>query len=189
MTQKKELITPHLERHIWLIRGQKVMLDVDLAVLYGIPTKRLNEAIKRNPERFPADFMFQLTHQELINLRSQFATSRLEGAELSEKNENTAHKHGGKRYLPYVFTEHGVAMLSSVLRSSRAIEMNLHIMRTFVRLREMMATNKDFADRIQKIEDKQERHESVIEILIDEIDRLKEPPPLLPKRRIGFIVE
>ncbi len=106
-----------IERRIYLIRGQKVMIDEDLAELYGVPTKRLNEQVSRNSKRFPEDFMFRLTNDEAENLRSQFATSRS--------------KHGGRRTLPYVFTEQGVAMLSSVLNSERAIEVNIAIMRAF----------------------------------------------------------
>jgi hypothetical protein len=149
----------------------------DTALMLSFPRRR--ESIR---EWTPAYAGVTVT-----NLRSQFAIASLKDAVLSEESKKPVRKHGGKRYLPYVFTEHGVAMLSSVLRSGRAIEMNLHIVRTFVRLREMIANNKDFAARIEKIEAKQERHESVIKILIDEIDRLKEPLPLPSKRRIGFM--
>ena len=117
-----------VERKVYLIRGQKVMLDSDLATLYGVPTKRLNEQVKRNRKRFPADFMFQLTAQETETLRSQFATSK--------------DKRGGRRTRPYVFTEQGVAMLSSVLNSERAIQVNIAIMRAFVRLREILAATR-----------------------------------------------
>ena len=116
-----------IERHIYLIRGHKVMVDTDLSALYEVPTKRLNEAVKRNRQRFPPDFMFQLTAQEGRLLRSQIATSKI--------------GRGGRRYLPYVFTEQGVSMLSSVLNSERAISVNIAIMRAFVRLREIMATH------------------------------------------------
>jgi hypothetical protein len=159
-----------VERQIYMIRGQKVMLDLDLANLYQVPTKRLNEAVKRNLSRFPEDFMFQLTTGEAENLRSQFATS----------------SWGGRRYLPYVFTEHGVTMLSSVLNSERAVQMNILIVRAFVRLREILATHKDLAARIDKIEVSQDQHASVINILAEEIDNLKQLPPDPPKRRIGF---
>lgn len=123
-----------IERRIYLVRGQKVILDSDLADLYQVRTKRLNEAVKRNSTRFPADFMFQLTKEEndflkAANLRSQIATSN----------------YGGRRYRPYVFTELGVAMLSSVLNSERAVQMNIIVMRAFVKLRELMATHKDLA--------------------------------------------
>jgi hypothetical protein len=125
-----------VERRIYLIRRQKVMLDSDLAEIYQVTTKRLNEAVKRNPDRFPGDFMFQLTPVESENLRSQIATS----------------SYGGRRYLPYAFTEHGVAMLSSVLNSERAIRMSILIIRAFVKLRELLATHKDVARKIEKLE-------------------------------------
>jgi len=123
-----------IEHRIYFIRNHKVMLDLDLAVLYGVETRVLNQAVKRNWERFPDDFMFQLTQKEAQNLRSQIVIS----------------KRGGRRYLPYAFTEQGVAMLSSVLRSKRAIRVNIAIMRTFVRLRQILATRKELA---QKLED------------------------------------
>lgn len=133
---------PFIESRIWLIRGQKVLLDADLAVLYQVETKRLNEAVRRNRERFPEDFMFRLTPAENEILRSQFATS----SEL----------WGGRRYLPYAFTEQGVAMLSSVLRSGRAIEVNIAIMRTFVRLRQLLASHEDLARQFEELRTRQE---------------------------------
>ncbi len=114
-----------IEQHIFLIRGQKVMLDADLAKLYGVASKVLIQAVKRNKARFPSDFMFQLTYQEDRNLRSQIVTSNK--------------RRGGRRYLPYAFTEQGVAMLSSVLNSDRAVQVNIEIMRAFVRLRELIS--------------------------------------------------
>jgi len=144
------------------------MFDGDLAELYGVPTKRLNEAVKRNRERFPEDFMFQLNGEEFDTLRSQIATSS---------------SSGGRRYLPYAFTEHGVAMLSSVLRSKRAVQMNILIVRAFVKMRELLVSPKDLAARVEKLEANQREHGSVISLLADEIDemeRLPEPP----KRRI-----
>lgn len=130
-------VTPEfIERRIHIIRGQKVMLDSDLAELYQVEVKRLNEQVRRNLARFPNDFMFQLSLSEATNLKSQFATS----------------SWGGKRKLPYVFTELGVAMLSSVLRSDRAVQMNIYIMRAFVKLREMLATHKELADKISILE-------------------------------------
>ena len=125
---------------IYTIRGQKVMLDSDLATLYGVETKRLNEAVKRNIERFPSDFMFQLSEDEFKVLRSQFATSKEE-----------LEKRGGRQYLPYVFTEQGVAMLSSVLRSKKAIEVNVQIMRTFVRMRQWAIENKDLSKQVSEL--------------------------------------
>jgi hypothetical protein len=160
-------------RKIYLIRGLKVMLDSDLADLYRVPTKALNQAIRRNLDRFPADFMFQLTHHELQNWRSQIVTSN-PGAKM------------GLRRPPYVFTEHGVAMLSSVLKSKRAVQMNILIVRAFVKMRELLATNKELAARVDKLEASQQRHASVIALLAEEIDTLKQPPPVPPKHRIGF---
>ncbi|MBI5598832.1 MAG: ORF6N domain-containing protein [Deltaproteobacteria bacterium] len=155
-----------IEKKILLIRGHKVMLDSDLAVLYGVTTKRLNEQVRRNLRRFPSDFMFQLTSDEAESLRSQFATS----------------KRGGRRYLPYVFTEQGVAMLSSVLNSERAIEVNILIMRAFVKLREMLATHKDLA---KKLEDMEKKYDERFKVVFEAIYELMKPPA--PSRRqIGF---
>jgi ORF6N domain len=172
----KELIIPieRIEQQIYLIHGRKVMLDASLAKLYQVSTKRLNEAVKRNGDRFPKDFMFQLTEEEGGSLRSQIATS------------NSG--RGGRRYQPYAFTEHGVAMLSSVLRSKRAVQMNILIVRAFVRMRELVASNKDLAARIEKLESNQGKHASVINILVEEIDNLKRLPPDPPRKLIGFIV-
>ena|SRR5580658_3217827 len=133
-----------IERKIYLIRGCKVMLDSDLAGLYQVPTKGLNQAVRRNLDRFPADFMFQLNAEELENLRSQIVTS--------------SSGHGGRRYQPYAFTEHGVAMLSSVLASKRAIQLNILIIRAFVRLREYLSTHKDLARKLEDVERSQQEH-------------------------------
>ena len=159
-----------IERKIYLIRGQKVMLDSDLAELYGVSTKVLIQAVKRNIKRFPSDFMFQLKNQEVINLRSQIVTSSLE--------------HGGRRYLPYVFTEQGVAMLSSVLNSERAVEVNILIIRAFVKLREMIASNKELAKRLDELEKK---YDAQFKVVFDTIRQLMAPPET-KKRKIGFIV-
>jgi hypothetical protein len=167
-----------VETLIRLIRGQKVVLDADLAALYEVSTKRLNEAVKRNIERFPQMFMFQLSAEEKDSLRSQFATSIV--------------GRGGRRYLPYTFTEHGVVMLSSVLNSDRAIQMSILVVNAFVRMRELISANRDLAACIEKLERGHDRTASVIEILVEDIDRLavevkqmKTIPPT-PKRRIGF---
>ena len=169
--QPKEILVlaERIEKAILLIRGQKVMLDRDLAELYQVPTKVLNQAVRRNGQRFPEDFMFQLTQQESEILRSQSVTS----------------SWGGRRYLPLAFTEHGVAMLSSVLRSKRAVQMNILIVRAFIRMRDMLATHKALATRIQKLEAAQQRHASVINILAEEIEEMKRLPEPA-KRRIGF---
>ena len=158
-------------RRIYAIRGQKVMLDADLAELYEVPTFRLNEAVKRNRSRFPEDFMFQLTKEEAQALTSQFAISKT--------------GRGGRRTAPYAFTEHGVAMLSSVLNSDRAVQMNIFIIRAFIQIRELLASNKDLAARVEKLEAGQQEHASIIGILAEEIDQMKLLPEP-PKRPIGF---
>lgn len=152
---------------ILLIRGQKVMLDADLADLYEVETKMLIQAVKRNIDRFPEDFMIQLTEHEVNNLRSQFVTS----------------SWGGRRYPPYVFTEQGVAMLSSVLRSDRAIHVNIEIMRAFVRLRQMLASNVDLARKLATLERK---YDAQFKIVFDAIRELMTPPEPKKKRPIGF---
>jgi hypothetical protein len=162
-----------IERKIYLLRGHKVMLDADLAELYEVPTKAFNQAIKRNLDRFPADFMFQLSKEELENWRSQIVTS------------NPAAKMGLRRR-PYAFTEHGVAMLSSVLRSKRAVQMNILIIRAFVRLREILATHKDLARAIEDMQRRQEEHGDQITAIIETINQLLLPEPVPAKRRIGF---
>ncbi len=156
-----------VEDRILFIRGHRVMLDADLAELYGVPTKRLNEAVRRNAARFPEDFMFQLTADEVEILRSQFATSN---------------GRGGRRYIPYAFTELGVAMLSSVLNSERAVLVNIAIMRAFVRLREIAASHKDVLRRLEEMEGKYDRQSNVV---FDTIRALMEPPKI-PRRRVGF---
>jgi hypothetical protein len=145
------------------------MLDADLAELYRVPTKSLNLAVKRNADRFPEDFAFQLTPDEVANLRFQFETSK--------------RVRGGRRYLPHAFTEQGVAMLSSVLRSPRAVQVNIAIMRAFVRLREMLMSNADLARKLLALENKYDAH---FKIVFDAIRELMEGPPPPPKPRIGF---
>ncbi len=153
-------------------------MDSDLAALYGVSASRLNEAVKRNRSRFPADFMFHLTAEDLSSLTSQFATS------------NTG--RGGRRHLPHAFTEPGVAMLSAVLNSERAIQMNILIVRAFIRMRELIASNKEIAIRIEKLEQGQDRTASVIEVLVEDIDRLADDLrqikalPAPKNKRIGF---
>ena len=162
-----------IEQKIYLIRGQRIMLSHDLAELYGVKTKVLLQAVKRNMERFPDDFVYQLTNDEVTNLRSQFVTSRW----------------GGHRYVPYAFTEQGVAMLSSVLRSKRAILVNIAIMRAFVKLREVMATHKELALKIEALERKYKYHDGEIRVIFEAIKKLLEPQPTPGKRRIGFTVD
>jgi hypothetical protein len=160
-----------VEQKIHLVRGQKVMLDSDLAELYQVPTKQLNRAVKRNHERFPEDFAFILTNQDVESLRLQIGTS----------NKG----RGGRRYLPYAFTEHGIAMLSAVLHSDRAVQVSIFIVRAFVRLREAIAAHKDLAARIEKLESGQTDHASIITLLIKEIRALKILPEP-PRNPIGF---
>lgn len=156
-----------IERAILLIRDKKVMLDADLASLYGVETKVLVQAVKRNAERFPQDFMFQLTKDEFAVLRSQIVTSR---------------DWGGRRYPPYAFTEQGVAMLSSVLHSPRAIQVNIEIMRAFVRLRQMLASHAELARKLDALEKK---YDAQFKAVFDAIRQLMAPPE--PKRRpMGF---
>jgi hypothetical protein len=183
----KDLVVPieRIERSILLIRGQKVMLDSDLAQLYGVPTKRLNEQVRRNVKRFPGDFMFQLTGDEAEALRSQFAALDPEAPMRSQFA--TASKRNA-RYLPYAFTEQGVAMLSSVLNSERAIEVNVVIMRAFVRLREILATHKDLARRLDELEKKVGQQDEKIQIVFEAIRQLMTPPAAPKRRRIGFDV-
>jgi ORF6N domain-containing protein len=163
--------TESIEGSILLIRGHKVLIDVHLAALYGVTTKRLNEQVRRNRARFPEDFMFQLTAEEVASLRSQIATS----------NKG----RGGRRYAPYAFTEQGVAMLSTVLNSERAILVNIEIMRTFVRLRQMLASNTQLA---RKLADLEKKYDAQFKVVFDAIRQLMTPPQ--PKnRKIGFLVE
>ncbi|MEO6654583.1 MAG: ORF6N domain-containing protein [Pyrinomonadaceae bacterium] len=157
---------------MYVVRGYKVMLDSELATLYGVTTKRLNEQVRRNIERFPEDFMFQLTIDELANLRSQFATSSL-------KN------YGGRRYMPYVFTEQGVAMLSSVLNSGRAVQVNIAIMRAFVNMRRLVATNTEISKKLDAIERKLETHDGNFKEVFAAI-RAMMAPDRQPKQ-IGYI--
>src|SRR5579884_3572632 len=163
--------TPLIESRIWLIRGQ-VLLDSDLAALYQVATKALNQAVRRNRERFPEDFMFQLTDREYESLRSQFVTSNETG-------------RGGRRYRPYAFTEQGVAMLSSVLNSKRAIEVNIAIMRTFVRLRQVLASHEDLARKVDELQRTQAEQGQQIQTIFQAIQGMIEAPEQ-PKRRIGF---
>lgn len=174
-----------IERRIFLVRGQKVMLDTDLAELYGVPTRRLNEQVRRNLKRFPADFMFQLTGEEAGGLRSQIAISNTEveaSQSLRSQNVTSNAKRGGRRYAPYVFTEQGVAMLSSVLNSERAIEVNIAIMRAFVQLREMLSTHKDLA---QKLEQMEKKYDKQFRVVFDAIRELMQPAAPT-RRKIGF---
>jgi len=162
------VVAERIERCIYLIRGQKVMLSTHLAELYGVEPKRLIQAVKRNLERFPTDFMFPLAPQEVRNLRSQIVTS----------------SWGGTRYVPLAFTEQGVAMLSSVLRSPNAVRVNIEIMRTFVRLRQMLAAHADLG---RKLEELEKKYDAQFKVVFDAIRQLM-APPAPPRRQIGFQV-
>ncbi|MCG8554504.1 MAG: ORF6N domain-containing protein [Proteobacteria bacterium] len=175
-----------IEQTILLIRGHKVMLDADLAALYGVETKALNRAVRRNLERFPEDFMVQLTEQEVAALRSHFGTSNAGGSAILRSQFGTSKGRGGRRYAPYAFTEQGVAMLSSVLRSARAVQVNVQIMRTFVKLRRLLATHEDLARKLDALERKYDRQ---FKVVFDAIRELMAPPDPKPRRRIGFGAE
>lgn len=160
-----------IERRIYLIRGHKVMIDVDLAELYGVPTRELNQRVQRNRKRFPKDFMFQLTKDEAEALRSHFVISK--------------RGHGGRRYLPYAFTEPGVAMLSSVLNSEHAIEVNISIMRAFIRLRQMLESNEELNRKFAAVIRKLSAHDKYFRVVFDELRKLTEQP-IAPRKTIGF---
>jgi len=169
------------EPAVQLVRGQRVMLDSDLAAIYQVSTKRLNQQLRRNRSRFPADFAFQLTVEELTNLRLQFATSSL------TSQITTSKKHGGRRYLPWVFTEHGAIMLASILNSDVAVQASVRVVRAFVRLREMVAGNAGLAAKLVELERRLDSHDESIANLFQAIRQLL-TPPTKPKREIGFHV-
>jgi hypothetical protein len=170
MPKTKALAIP-VESRILLLRRQKVILDRDLAELYKVTVSHLNQAVKRNRERFPADFMFQLTAQEDEILKSQIVIS--------------SSGHGGRRYPPYAFTEHGAIMAATVLNSPKAVEMSVFVVRAFVRLREMLVNNRQLASKINELEERLETHDTAIQDLIDAIRELMAPPVGSPKK-IGF---
>jgi hypothetical protein len=187
-----------ISQRIFIIRGVKVMLDADLAELYQVTTKRLNEQVKRNYTRFPPDFMFQLTLKEIEALnRSQIATGSDRALNLSqiaigseiELNRSQivtgSQKHRDPRFLPYAFTEHGVAMLSAVLKSERAVEMSVYIVRVFIKLRELLASNKDLANKVEEIEREQKLQNNHINAIYRILDKLIEEP-IKKEGKIGF---
>jgi hypothetical protein len=175
MAKKQLTVSPsveQLERQIYVVRGQRVMLDFDLSELYAVATKVLNQAMKRNLDRFPKDFAFQLTAQELTDLRSQIVTA------------NPA--HGKRRFRPWAFTEQGVAMLSSILRSSTAIKVNIEIMRAFVRVRRLLATPGELVAQLTKLAETVQLHDDQIKIITEALRQMMARPPDPPKSRIGF---
>ncbi len=171
MTKNRSL--KKIETAIYVIRGQRMMLDSDLAEIYGVSTRRLNEQLRRNLRRFPRDFAFQLTAPEFRNLMSQFATSSF---------------HGGRRKLPWVFSEHGAIMLASILNSPIAVAASVRVVRAFVRLREMIAADGQLSHRLTELERKMDTHDEAIVELFAAIRRLLEPPLTKEKREIGFHV-
>jgi hypothetical protein len=182
MTKNKELAVSveQIARSIVVLRGQKVLLDSELATLYGVTTKRFNEQVRRNLHRFPADFMFQVTEEEHAILRSHFATS--------------SSGHGGRRYLPYVFTEHGAIMAATILNTPLAVEVSVYVVRAFVRLRAVISANKEIARKLEQLERKMESHDhkltthdEAIAAVLSAIRELMAPPEPPKKRRIGFI--
>ena len=174
-------------------RGEKVLLDFDLAKLYGVATKALNQAVRRNRERFPDDFMFQLTTEEVLVLRSQTVTSSSKGSRSQAIMKDwsqvvtSSKQHGGLRYRPYAFTEQGIAMLSSVLNSKRAVKVNIAIMRAFVKLRWALETNRELARKFSELERRVDKHDEEIGAILEAIRQLMAPPEK-PRREIGFHV-
>jgi|SRR5690242_20546077 len=172
MPKNPSTIAIPVESRILILRHQRVILDSDLAELYGVTVKRLNQQVNRNQDRFPIDFMFRLTAKEDQNLRLQIATS--------------SQKHGGRRYLPYAFTEHGAIMAATVLNSKRAIEMSVFVVRAFVRMREMLVKNRQLAAKINELDRRLETHDTAIQELIDAIKELMIPAETTRKHKIGF---
>jgi len=171
MSKRQSGLTVTVESRILVLRHHKVILDTDLAELYNVPVKRLNQQVKRNLERFPSDFMFQLTAKEYENLRLQFATSRA--------------RHGGRRYPPYAFTEHGAIMAATVLNSKRAIQMSVFVVRAFVRLRETLSANRQLAAKIDELDRRLGTHDDAIQELMDAIKELMIPEEK-SRHKIGF---
>jgi len=202
---KSGMVQELIESKIYLVRGKKVMLDSDLARLYGVSTKKLNEAVKRNSDRFPGDFLYLLTNKEVAILKSQFATSKLQepvNKEVTNLKSQFATSSlqafeskqlavtaslqtwGGRRKPVCAFTEQGIAMLSSILNSKRAIQVNIQIMRTFTRLRELLSSNELLR---QKIEEMEKKYDQQFQVVFEAIKKLIEPDPPKPKRQIGFL--
>jgi hypothetical protein len=190
----KEVIpAEQIARRIFYFRGEKVLLDFDLATLYGVATKALNQAVKRNRERFPDDFMFQLTTEEFRILRPQAVTSSPQGTRSKEIMKNWSQtvtsfrKYRRTKYRPYAFTEEGIAMLSSVLKSKRAVKVNIAIMRAFVKLRSVLETNRELARKFSELEQRVDKHDEEIGAILEAIRQLMAPPEK-PRREIGFHV-
>ena len=179
------LVPDQIEQSILVIRGHKVLLDEQLAAFYGVATKALIQAVKRNVDRFPDDFMFQLTQEEWQSLRSQYAASNLR----SQIVTSSFAGYGGRRYAPYAFTEQGVAMLSSVLRSKRAVEVNIEIMRAFVRLRQLLSAHRELAERLTQLERQMGQRDQHVDSHFKQVFALLDKlfnPPGPPRKPIGF---
>ena len=176
MTEAEQSLVPveAIAGLILVLHGQKVILDADLARLYGVTTKRLNEQVRRNPERFPEDFMFQLTDEENQSLISQIAMSKI--------------GRGGRRTLPYAFTEHGALMAASVLNTPRAVEVSVYVVRAFIRLRELLYTHAELSQKLAELESRVDNHDEDIALLLEAIHQLLTPPETPPQRRLGYRV-
>jgi hypothetical protein len=162
--------TQPIEGMILTARGRKVILDADLATIYGVPTRRLNEQVKRNADRFPTDFAFQLTAEEWVNLKSQFATS----------------SHGGRRKLPWAFTEHGAIMAATVLNSPQAVSMSVYVVRAFIQMREQLAANSAILKRLAEIDKTLLHHDHALKVIWQKLQPLLQPLPAPEKKKIGF---
>jgi phage regulator Rha-like protein len=171
MSKTALVLARKVDSKILMLRGQRVILDADLAELYGVPAKRLNQQVKRNARRFPSDFVFRLSRLEYENLRLQIVTS--------------SSAHGGRRYLPYAFTEHGAIMAATVLNSKRAVEMSIFVVRAFVRMRQALAMNQQIVAKLTELERRLENHDAEIEDLVEALHRLMQPLPA-SSRQIGF---
>ena len=189
-SRKSDFAPDSLEPLILDVRNHRVILDADLARLYGVPTNRFNEAFKRNRQRFPDDFAFQLTTAEFNNLRSQIATSSLQHVESTGVHPRWSQigttSHGGRRYPPWAFTEHGAVMAANILHSERAIHMSVFVVRAFVRLREQIAANRTILKRLAEIDKTLLEHDTALVDLYERLQPLLQPPESSPKRRIGF---
>ena len=182
--------SPPLESHILTVRNQKILLDADLAAIYGVPTKALNQAVKRNADRFPEDFMFQLTASEWSNLKSQFVTSSAEPSQgkgsAPNRSQLVTGSHGGRRKMPYAFTEHGALMAANVMNSSEAVKMSVYVVRAFIKQREILLAQADVLKRLAQMDAKLLKHDDALRVIWRELQPLLSPPPTPPKRQIGF---
>jgi hypothetical protein len=189
-SRKADLVPGSLEPLILVVRNQRVILDADLAKLYGVTTKAFNQAVKRNAKRFPEDFAFQLTPPEMTRLRSQFAASTVEPLDEHPPNRSQivtgSQKHRDPRFRPWAFTEHGAVMAANILHSERAIHMSVFVVRAFVRLREHIAANRTILKRLAEIDKTLLEHDTALVDLYEKLQPLLQPLPDTPKRRIGF---